>query len=111
MDEEVRGAVRVARYGCGEVGRLLGRRQAPVFRLVHLLHPWAMTEVYLLGLIVAWVKLKDLAQVHLGLGIVAFVALIVVMVWAEAALEPHEVWERVQPQLRAPAGGALADRY
>ena len=94
--------------GLAQLGRL-GRRQAPVFRLVHLFHPWAMTEVYLLGLIVAWVKLKDLAQVHLGLGIVAFVGLIVVMVWAESALEPHEVWERIQPQLRAPPGGDLAD--
>jgi paraquat-inducible protein A len=94
--------------GLAQLGRL-GRRQAPVFRLVHLFHPWAMTEVYLLGLIVAWVKLKDLAQVHLGLGIVAFVGLIVVMVWAESALEPHEVWERIQPQLRAPAGGNLGD--
>ena len=68
--------------GLAQLGRL-GRREAPVFRLIHLFHPWAMTEVYLLGLIVAWVKLKDLAQVHLGLGIVAFVGLIVVMVWAE----------------------------
>ena len=40
--------------GLAQLGRL-GRRQAPVFRLVHLFHPWAMTEVYLLGLVVAWV--------------------------------------------------------
>src|SRR4051812_22820266 len=33
--------------GLAQLGHL-GRRQAPVFRLIHLLHPWAMTEVYLL---------------------------------------------------------------
>ena len=84
-----------------------GRRPrllAPVFRLVGLLHPWAMTEVYLLGLVVAWVKLRDLATIELGTALFALVGLILLMIWADAALEPHEVWERVAPQTRAAPG-------
>jgi paraquat-inducible protein A len=84
-----------------------GRRPrllAPVFRLVARLHPWAMTEVYLLGLVVAWVKLRDLATIELGTALFALVGLILLMIWAEASLEPHEVWERIAPQTRAASG-------
>jgi paraquat-inducible protein A len=86
-----------------QVGRLT-QAQAPLFRLVELLHPWAMTEVYLLGLIVAWVKLRDLATIELGVALLALVGLILVMLWAESVLEPHEVWERVLPQARESPG-------
>ena len=68
--------------GLARAGRLT-RAQAPLFRLVGLLHPWAMIEVYLLGLIVAWVKLRNLATLELGVGLLALVALILVAVWAE----------------------------
>ena len=39
------------------------------FRWVERLQPWAMMEVYLLGVIVAYVKLQDLATIHLGVAI------------------------------------------
>jgi paraquat-inducible protein A len=80
----------------------------PVFHFIKLLHPWGMTEVYLLGLIVAWAKLRDLASIELGLGLFAFVALILVMIWAESALEAHEVWGRIEPQTRTTCGDGLA---
>jgi paraquat-inducible protein A len=82
----------------------LGRlpwRIAEVFKLTELLRPWAMMEVYLLGVIVAYVKLSDLARLELGIALVAFVALIVVMIAAEAALEPHEIWRRLGAQASA----------
>jgi paraquat-inducible protein A len=71
---------------------------AQVFRITELLRPWAMMEVYLLGVIVAYVKLSDLARLEMGVALFAFVGLIVVMVAAEAALEPHEIWRRLRPQ-------------
>jgi paraquat-inducible protein A len=71
---------------------------AQVFRITELLRPWAMMEVYLLGVIVAYVKLSDLARLELGIALFAFVGLIVVMIAAEAALEPHEIWRRLGPQ-------------
>jgi paraquat-inducible protein A len=81
------------------IGRVNGTL-APVFRIVEMLRPWAMTEVYLLGLIVAWVKLRDLATLELGLALLAFVTLIMVMIWANAALDVIEVWDRIAPQAR-----------
>jgi paraquat-inducible protein A len=82
---------------------------APVMRTVDLMRPWAMTEVYLLGLIVAWVKLRDLATIELGLALGAFVTFIVVMIWAGSALDTQEVWDRIAPQARVRPGKRISD--
>lgn len=74
---------------------------ARVFRLIEVLHPWAMMEVYLLGVIVAYVKLIDLARLELGVALYAFVALIILIVAAEAAMDPRQVWDRLGAQARA----------
>jgi paraquat-inducible protein A len=79
----------------------LGRRAwglARVFRAIEIMNPWAMMEVYLLGVIVAYVKLSDLATLELGIALFAFIALILVMIAAEVALDPREVWDRVGRQ-------------
>jgi paraquat-inducible protein A len=73
-------------------------RGATVFRLIEVVHPWAMMEVYLLGVIVAYVKLADLARLELGIALYAFVGLILVMIAAEATLDPREIWDRFGPQ-------------
>jgi paraquat-inducible protein A len=86
----------------------LGRRpwgSAVVFRYAEVLHPWAMMEVYLLGVIVAYVKLIDLARLELGLAVYSFGALILVMIAAEAALDRRKVWERLGAQAVAPVSG------
>jgi paraquat-inducible protein A len=74
---------------------------ARMFRATETMHPWAMMEVFLLGVIVAYVKLSDLARLELGIALFAFVALILTMIAAEVALEPREVWERLGRQARA----------
>ena len=55
-----------------------------------------MTDVFLLGVLVAFVKLSDMATLVLGIGVYSFAALIVVMAAAGAALDSHEVWERLE---------------
>ena len=84
----------------------LGRRPSwlpPFYRAVEWLHPWAMTEVFLLGVLVSYTKLMGMASVTVGPALLAFVALIVTMTWAEQALEPAEVWDRIEPPLPTPA--------
>ena len=79
----------------------VGRRPlftARVFRAVQLIRPWSMMEIYLLGLIVAYVKLSELATIDLTVAIAAFVALILAVAAADATVEPHQVWARLAPQ-------------
>jgi paraquat-inducible protein A len=82
----------------------LGRRPwglVQMFRATEIMHPWAMMEVFLLGVIVAYVKLSDLAKLELGIALYAFIALILVMIAAELALDPREVWDRIGRQATA----------
>lgn len=67
-------------------------------RLFDRLRPWSMMEVYLLGVMVAYVKLIDLAQIGLGPSLYAFIALIVTMAAADASIDDQELWAKVAPQ-------------
>ncbi|GLI34859.1 paraquat-inducible protein A [Desulforhabdus amnigena] len=65
-------------------------------RLVELISPWSMAEVFLLGVLVTCVKLADLGTIKVGVALFCFVAMIVAMAAGDAANEPREVWERLE---------------
>lgn len=73
-----------------------GRRQAPGFavlvRAMQSLRPWGMIEVFLLGVLVAIVKLSSLATVLPGPALWAFVALTVLLT-AVLSFNPRAFWE------------------
>ncbi len=72
-------------------------RHLPVlFRYLELLHPWAMVEVYLLGVFVAYVKLIDLATIEIGVALYALATLMLIMIAARVALDLHAVWEEME---------------
>lgn len=71
--------------------------------ITHLL-PWGMMDVFLLGILVALVKLVALADVLLGIGFYAFLGLIFIYAATIASLEPHTLWE----SLGDPADGQKA---
>jgi paraquat-inducible protein A len=81
-----------------------------IFRLVEILQPWAMMEVYLLGVFVAYVKLIELATLELGIAVYAFVALILLLAAADANLDSRVVWERLgrAPRVARPPAEARA---
>ncbi len=64
-----------------------------LYRIYHHLREWGMLEVYLMGILVAIVKLADMADLSLGLGLFCFVALLLVQVWLEVTMSPHQIWE------------------
>jgi paraquat-inducible protein A len=66
--------------------------------LLHLIEfhqPWAMVEVMMLGLLVALVKIADLASVIPGIGMFAVGALVFLLSAMTVSFDPGEVWERV----------------
>ena len=70
---------------------------ATCFRLVLQARTWAMLEVYMLGIIVAFVKLSDFGSVIPGLALVAFGLLIAALLAVRLAFDPDAIWERVAP--------------
>lgn len=64
-----------------------------LYRVYQHMREWGMLEVYLMGILVSIVKLIDIAKPSLGLGLLCFVSLLLVQVWLEATMEPHQIWE------------------
>ena len=69
---------------------------ASVFRIAQSLSPWSMMEVFLIGIIVAIVKLVGMAQIIPGLALWSFALLIVTLAAAAANMDSQVVWERVE---------------
>ena len=69
---------------------------AAVFRFAQSLSPWSMMEVFLIGIIVAIVKLVGMAQIVPGLALWSFAALIVTLAAAAANMDSRVVWDRVE---------------
>jgi paraquat-inducible protein A len=59
------------------------------------LNEWAMLEVYALGIIVACVKLAGMAELRFGLGLYAFVGLLIVNAMLSNELDCHLFWQRI----------------
>lgn len=64
-----------------------------LYRVYQHLREWGMLEVYLMGILVALVKLFDMADIALGMGLFCFVALLLVQVWLDTTMSPHQIWE------------------
>jgi paraquat-inducible protein A len=75
------------------------RRPAPyavaVCRLVQATAPWCMMEVFMIGVLVALVKLGHMATIIPGISVVAFGVLIFVMATVTSSLELSHIWNQL----------------
>lgn len=77
----------------------LGRRPpklAVVFRIMHLSQPWAMVEVFMLGLLVTISKLHAMATVMPEVALWSFVFLMISLTAAAANFDSRTFWEQVE---------------
>ncbi len=68
------------------------RERTWVYRIIEVIGPWAMLDVFLLSVLVALVKLGQLATVVPGPGLLAFTAVVVLTILASASFDPTLVW-------------------
>lgn len=73
-------------------GRKPAAHAAPVFRLVREAAPWGMMEVFMIGILVALVKLGHMATIVPGISVYSFGALIFVLSAAFSSLDPPLLW-------------------
>lgn len=85
---------------------------AGLFRLVEVLRPWAMIEVYLLGLVVAYTRITVLAWVYVDAGAFALAGLVLTTLVVDVTLDADAVWTALDPppgeDHHAPGGVLLA---
>lgn len=80
-----------------DIGRSYGLL---LYRIYHHMREWGMLEVYLMGILVAIVKLADMAELSIGLGLLCFIALLLVQVWLEVTMSPHQIWQALSGEDR-----------
>jgi len=69
------------------------------FRYYHYLDEWGMLEVYMLGVLVAVVKLKGMASVAPGIGLYCFIALLLMATMMSSLLDEDCFWRRIEQGL------------
>ena len=85
-----------------------------MLRWAESIQPWSMSEVMMLGILVALIKIAELATVEPGIGIYSVGALIFLFAAITVTFDPREIWQRVQwaegeqPQRTNTAGAAEA---
>ena len=67
-----------------------------MLRWAESMRPWSMNEVMMLGILVALVKIAELATVDPGVGMYAVGALVMLFPAIMVTFDPREVWKRVE---------------
>lgn len=69
---------------------------APLLKSYQHITHWAMLDVYMLGILVAFVKMKDLGDLVTDLGLYSFVALLLLSSWSTAVFNAKALWCELQ---------------
>ena len=62
-------------------------------RAIQAILPWSMLEIFLLGVIVAAVKLAEQATIAAGPGALSMGVLVIVLAGAATQVHPHSLWQ------------------
>ncbi|GGW79798.1 paraquat-inducible protein A [Alteromonas halophila] len=75
--------------------KLLSKKhQVALLHYVDKLGPWSMLDVFLVAILVALVKLQDLARVEPGPGIVAFAGVVITTLIASQIFDSRLLWKQ-----------------
>ncbi|MBI2359901.1 MAG: paraquat-inducible protein A [Deltaproteobacteria bacterium] len=64
-----------------------------IYKIIEVIGPWAMLDVFLLAVLVALVKLEQIATVLPGPGLLAFTVVVALTILASASFDPKLIWE------------------
>ena len=64
-----------------------------VFKIIRIIDPWNMLEVFLLAICVSMVELGEVATVHPGRGVFSFAAVVVLTLLATLSFDSRLLWD------------------
>lgn len=66
-----------------------------VLRFLVAIRSWNMIDVYMLAILVAFIKLSQLADLSVGTGLIAFIGLLLFTAFSMLTFEPDDIWNRI----------------
>ena len=69
------------------------RTRTWIFKVIRIIDPWNMLEVFLLAICVSMVELGEVATVHPGRGVFAFAACVVLTLLATLSFDSRLLWD------------------
>lgn len=79
-------------------GNILGMNLRPVLLMLERLKEWVMLDIYLVGIAVASIKVKDFAFIQPDMGLFAFIILVLLSILTLIHLNVEQLWERYYPE-------------
>lgn len=70
------------------------------FNSFYLLNSWAMLHVFILGIVVSIYKLVDLAELHVGMGMLCYALLLFCSAIGTSILDRHTIWDILERKLK-----------
>jgi paraquat-inducible protein A len=69
------------------------KARAWIYKVIRVIDPWNMLEVFLLAIGVSLVELGEVATVHPGRGVFSFAAVVVLTLLATLSFDPRLLWD------------------
>ena len=64
-----------------------------LYRIIEAIGRWSMTDIYVVTILVALVKLGALATIEAGPGAIYFAAVVVITIFAAQSFDPRLIWD------------------
>ncbi len=84
-------------------GSRLGMNLRPVLLMLDRLKDWVMLDIYLVGMAVACIKVKDYADIDVGPALAAYITMTILVTLTQINLNVEQLWEEFYPQKRPKA--------
>ncbi len=72
-----------------------GKSLSFCLKLYQRLDEWGMFDVYMLGILVSYIKMKDMGTLVPGFGLLSFTVLLVVAAACSTVFDSHAVWSKI----------------
>ena len=97
--------VRASALGYALLPMRLGRRLLPgtraAFHLATELRPWSMAEVFIVGVVVALVKIGGMAKVSLGAGFWEMLLIVLIVILEGTTMNENTIWRMIDQKRRS----------
>jgi paraquat-inducible protein A len=75
------------------------KTRAWIYKIIRIIDPWNMLEVFLLAICVSMVEMGEVATVHPGRGVFSFAAVVVLTLFATLTFDSRLIWDSPKKRL------------